>query len=132
WVFRSLRDKLPEGDSDIGDVWAVVPDQDGTTFVSTTHILRWDGKRFVRWKKSAGGKLFPSLSNGRLFVHEVEKGLFEVDALGPRLVMSREILGDSAVVWVECRPEGWLLGRSAGFLRYDGKAVTPYAPAIDK
>jgi signal transduction histidine kinase/CheY-like chemotaxis protein/HPt (histidine-containing phosphotransfer) domain-containing protein len=129
WNFHSLRGKLPD-DFEVGDVWAVAPDNEGTTFVCRDRILRWNGERFLSWVKPTGKRLFPVRSNSELFVHQVEEGLFLVHPDGPRKIIDREILGDAAVMWVERRGSELLIGTSNGFFAVKGQERVSFAPAI--
>ncbi|MGH7943429.1 MAG: ATP-binding protein [Opitutaceae bacterium] len=129
WAFRSLRAKLPAEDANVGEVWCVAADEDGATFITNDRILRWNGERFLIWT-TAEKRLFHSRSNGRLYVHQKQEGLYEMDNRGRRLVVGRDILRDSAVLWVERRASDWLFGTSAGFFTCDGSKLTPFAPDI--
>jgi signal transduction histidine kinase/DNA-binding response OmpR family regulator/ligand-binding sensor domain-containing protein len=130
WKFRSLHAKLPADDQNMGEVWGVFADNEGTTFVTTSHVLRWDGEQITTWKKTSDEKLYPSRSHDRIFVHQLSTGLYEVTPTGLRLLIPTEILGDAGVVWIEPHPADWLIGTSKGISIYDGKRLVPFAPAI--
>lgn len=132
WRFHSLRGYLPETGANLGEVWGISADNNGTTFVCTDRILRWNGRDLLIWDVPSERKLFPTRSGGKFYVHQIEKGLYEVEASGPQLRIDRNILGDSVVLWLERHAQQWLLGTSKGFFTFDGTKLVPFAPAISE
>ena len=130
WTYHSLRDKLPAAQANLGEVWGVAPDQDGTTFVTRESVLRWDGTSFQATPMPTAFKLFSTWSRSGFFIHHLESGLYWWRNGGPELLVPRDLLVDRAVLWAERGPSGWLLGASDGLFAYDGQKLTPYAPAV--
>lgn len=131
WKFHSIRAHLPDGFAEFGDVLAVQAGTGAVSFVCKDRILRWDGTRFDIRLMPTAKKLFPTRSNGELFIHQIEEGLFELGPDGPRKILEREDIGDAAVMFVERRGDKLLIGTSSGFFTFDGKKRTPFAPTID-
>jgi signal transduction histidine kinase/CheY-like chemotaxis protein len=131
WEFHSLRHLIPPEHADFGEVWRVSADRDGATAVTTNRIFRWDGRKIeVWWMPTAARKILPSRSNGRLLVHRVEDGIYEVDGRGRRLVLDQEAVGKSSIVWIEQRQSDWLFGNSRGIVSFDGSTTSSYAPEL--
>ncbi|MBL9213168.1 MAG: response regulator [Opitutaceae bacterium] len=129
WQFHSLRPHLPADLGPLGELWHVFAEPGGrATFVSDNRILRWDGARFRIWALPGERRLPAFRIGGAIHVHHLPTGLHALrgDQLEP--VIAAEVLGTAAVLWVEARSDGWLLGTSEGLFRYAGERLTPYAP----
>lgn len=130
WKYQSLRQHVPAEHAAFGEVWKVFADDNGATFVTENRIFRWDGNAFQIWHLPGTRRLYASKAGDVSLVHYTPVGLYAVSANGLQLLIPREILGESAVIWAEKNQHGWLFGTSRGFFQYDGQKMTPFAPEI--
>lgn len=129
WRFHSLRPHLPADLGPLGELWHVFADPDGgATFVSDNRVLRWDGTRFQIWPLPGARRLPAFRLGGTVHVHHLPTGLHAIRGDRLEQVISAEVLGSAAVLWVEAQADGWLLGTSEGLFRYAGGRLTPFAP----
>lgn len=130
WVYHSLRDRVPPEHVNFGDIWGVSAGDAGVTFVGSDRIFRWSGNRLSISEMPTRKRLYASRANGRLFIHHVESGIYEVDADGQTLVLNAAVAGDRGVMWIEQDGSRWLFGSSEGIFSYDGVTKKPFAPEI--
>ena len=129
WQFHSLRPHLPADLGPLGELWHVFAEPDGgATFVSDNRVLRWDGARFRIWSLPGARRLPAFRIGGTIHVYHQPTGLHAIRGDQLERVISAEVLGKAAILWVEAQADGWLLGTSQGLYRYAGGQLTPFAP----
>lgn len=118
WVYHSLREFLPPEHQRLTQIWSVFSEGKGAVFVSEDKILRWDGTMFRVWSLPGALSLPANLVEGRIYVHHLPTGIYELGPDGPVNIIPREICGDLHFLWMEREGDGWLLGANYGFFRF--------------
>ncbi len=124
-VFHSLVPRLPEGESDLGDVWAVYAQgPESAVFVAREKILRWDGRRFEVWRYPGMHLLSSCRTRRAVYVHYPPLGLLRMDPGGPVVAIARTQLGSASVRWIDDTGADSLLLSSEGFEVFSAGACT--------
>ena len=128
YTFHSLRSHLPRDNAIVGEIWYAAANGEGAVFVSEDKIYQWDGKVFQIWSMPGMRRLSAMSSGGITYVHHVPTGLYAIGPKGPQKIISADVLGNAAVVWMEPRADGWLLATVKGLYTYARGKLEVYAP----
>ncbi|MBI3884956.1 MAG: hypothetical protein HY302_04410, partial [Opitutae bacterium] len=128
--YHSIRNLLPPGTPDLGDVWNVFAEGAGASFVSREKILRWDGEKIESWDFPNPTRLAAYRVNGVVYFHHRPSGLYALRKNGPELVIPSSALGDFGIMWLEARGDGFLFANSKGLFKFAGGRLEPFAPAV--
>ena len=132
WEYVSLMPKLPAAHAALGELWHVFATKQGAVFVSHNRILRWDGKSFEIWKMDTERHLRAMRVDDRIFVQELNTGLYELTAKGPELLVPVGDLRDNGIFGLQSGPEGVTLAARYGLLTLqDGRVETIPGTATD-
>jgi signal transduction histidine kinase/CheY-like chemotaxis protein len=126
--FNSLVAFLPKEAREFGDVWSVFDRAGGAVFVTEKSVLVWDGKSFLVFAMPAARRLAAMSSGSRIFVSNINTGLWSLDADGPHIFLTQAELENAAVAWIEKESDGWLLFTTNGILKFAGGKLTEFAP----
>lgn len=133
WRFHSLLPYLPDEARTLGEMWHVFADAaEGATFVTEDRILRWNGTAFETWPMPGGRRIAAMRVGSQLYFHHLPTGLYALEATGPKLIIPASTFGEAAVMWIEVRPDHWLLGTSEGLYRYESGRLLPFAPEVSE
>ncbi|QOC21972.1 diguanylate cyclase [Wenzhouxiangella sp. AB-CW3] len=137
--FVSLRDQLPEENREFADVWAIFPTYDAVYFSTFAGLYRISDDGVQVWEPETRFHLAFEVAE-RIFVREVDRGLFELidDELQP--VPDGDHFADKRVYvmlpWGEREgyPEGSILigTREVGWYVHDGDGLEQWETGIDE
>lgn len=134
--FVSLRDRLPEGDREMGAIWTIRSSADGVYFGAGSRIFRWHDGKFTVWR-DPNPQVFQRLGgDGRnLYVKIVGRPLDRLE--GDRrteVSADPQLLPTALVATWRTEPHGEIIYASASHglwrIRTDGTAV-PFPTAAD-
>ena len=134
--YVGLEDRLPAGDREFGNVWAVTTTSRGTFFLTEAWLFHWDGERLRRWKAPTSFFLSYEVQD-RLLVLDKGKGLLELvgdslrsvpggerfAGLKPRFMVPAEGHGSPGILWAS---------RAEGLVRFDGQGFHPLRTCVDR
>ena len=83
--YRSLKFGLPREIEKIGDVWHVFAEVRGATFVTRTHVLRWENERWRVWPFPGERRMPATRIGGEIRFHHGPSGLWSMGTDGPEL-----------------------------------------------
>jgi len=125
-TFTSLRDRLPPGERDFGNIFQAFAFSHGIYFITADSILWWHDNRF---SVEHLGRLFANAIGDELIVHVRGQPLMAWRGAQRRVVVDAPELrrNDHWVTFATARPDGtWILGTSQGGLwRLAGGHLTP-------
>jgi len=118
--YRSLTSSLPSELLPIGEVWHVFSDDRGATFVTRTHVLRWESGAWSTWAFPGSRRMPASRVGGRIWFHHADSGLWVMDTKGPSLQIPASDIPSSfgLISVVKADSTGLLLASGAGLHRY--------------
>ena len=124
YQYHSLRSFLPDGHTDLGEVWCVFASGVGAVFVSHDRILRWDGEHLSVWHLPGQRRLGAFVADGVVYVHHRESGLLRLTPSGPEVAFAPAAVGRGTILWGARRSGALLLATSQGLLEErDGRLV---------
>ncbi len=133
--FRSIREKLPSGHADYGQLWAVHVVEDAVFFVADQKVMRWRDGAFIVWDLPSVRRLFSTQQGGDLFVHaRSTTGVWRFGAkvAAPTLVIPVEetrtlMLGAAIIAMLpEANGRQLLFGATRGIYRFEaGEHLAP-------
>lgn len=127
--YHSLVSKLPANIGPLGNVWYVFLDGKRVVYITNDRVLCWDGNQFEVTDLGGTRRLLAFQANGRIYVHHVLTGLYEIENGELKKIIPADLLKDPAVFWLEKRGDGGLLlGTAAGFFVFQNNILTPFAP----
>ena len=132
--YHSLRDKLPEGHKNIGEVWRIHEVSEGIIFQSFSHILLLADNE-IKVIATAEDFGFSFLVEGRFFIHDKEEGLKELR--GKRLFLlpgGAQFTGEKEVWSMHAYGNGEIIigTQQHGLFLFDGYAIERFdSPASD-
>ena len=139
--YVSLVGHLDEDQRNFSDVWRTVTTGEGVYFSSYKFLFRWDAKhnRMKAWKPSHR-LLLPFNIGGRLWIHQEEVGLLNMEGDSLNLLPGGEIFTDPnerifmiAPYYTDMDGQTLLIGtRPRGFFLYDGKSMKPFSTEVDE
>lgn len=132
WKPHSLRSQLSAEESNLGEVWQVLPEGTGAVFITGDRVLRWDGSAFRSWSLPGGRRIEASRCAGSIYIHHEPSGLYELTPDGPKLVIPVSLLHEAFVYAMEPRDHGWLLLTSKGLFTFADGQLTPIEPELAK
>ncbi len=124
WRYHSLRGYLPRDHPEIGDVWHALAWGKGAVFAADEYILRWDGETLRSWRFAGSRHLRAFRVGTDIMFQHTPSGLYILREEGPDLVLSAEIIGQSAIFWIEKTESGWLLLKNDGLFRFANGQLT--------
>lgn len=127
-IFHSLRNELPSEYANVGEVWYVAASGEGAIFVSEDKIYQWDGHKFQIWPMAGTRRLSAMCAKGVTYVHHLSSGLYAIGTNGPQKIISADVLGNAAVIWMEPRADGWLLATVKGLYTFTHGKLETFAP----
>jgi PAS domain S-box-containing protein len=131
--FRSLRDEVPAGDREFGDVWKTHAAPEGVYFQSYERLFLWAGGRMRVWRPRSAFH-FSFLVEGSLYLLERGRGLLRLDGGELVAVPGGERLAEDRVYVVLPYGDGRLLvgAREQGLLLFDGSGAEPFPTEVDE
>lgn len=114
WKFNSLTPNVPPQHRLFGNVWQVFRDAQGTTFVADNRVLRWDGKEMQVWSMPGERPLWGLKAGNTVFIHHRPTGLYAMASAGPELVVPASVVGDTHILLLEERADGWFAVTTGG------------------
>lgn len=130
--YQSLADKLPrDGKPDTYQSWLTARRYgDVVYFVSFKSLLRWDGKEFTPRHFFGKERIFAFHFEDRLWLHDLDEGLFRVEASGPVLVAAPAKLPKYGIVgMLRHERDLWTISRD-GICSLDDYTVRADSPAL--
>lgn len=102
WTYQSLMDEWRRDTlTTAGDVWAVQATANGSLWMTSDRVARWDGHTFQSWRAQGSGRLIGAIGGGRLWYYDEGIGLFALGAEGePELVVADADLPNPPVRWI--------------------------------
>ncbi len=127
-AYRSLIPLLPAGTPPVGEMWHVFAQGNGAIFVGSEAVFIWDGTRFTV-HRLPGTRRLPSVQvDGKTYVIHLASGIWRVDGTRLTKFISAAALEQSAPLWIDHGPDGWLLVTSDGLRRWRDGKTTEVAP----
>lgn len=101
WVYHSLRDKVPETVSKLGDVWNVYVTDSGVIFVAESTVLQWDGQSFHITQYEVQRRLISTRYKDKIYVSNRAIGLHVLEPEGSHTVLTPEEMGPHAIFAID-------------------------------
>ncbi len=132
WRYVSMREQLRSAGIDqLRDVWFAADTARGMVFVTEQRVLRWNGSGFEHWEMPSATRLFANRDGATLWIFQSGKGIFRMEADGPRLTIAASALPSAFIFWTfaashgdasEVSPE--VVGSADGVFRREGNGWT--------
>lgn len=131
--YHSLVDRLPsELQGHLGDVWHVFSEGPGrAVFVSTEHILRWNGDRFTVFHLPGAPRLSAFRVDGRILIGHRPTGLRALGKEGLENVLTADQLQGAGVVWSGVVGGHQVFATTSGLRVLHNQVLLPFAPSLD-
>lgn len=117
YVFRSLRDRLPEEEREFQDAWGCGVVEGQVFFVCRNRVLQWDGAAFRVWQFPTARKLVPVKIGSEFWFTHAETGMYRLGPSGPEKRFELGALPPREAYWAERQGDGLLLATSKGMFR---------------
>ncbi len=131
--YTSLSDSLDQEFLHNDEIWRIIQHYDYIYFQSFASIFIYDGKK-IRTIRPGFSFVLLSRARGRLFIHGVGRGLYELKDTNLVFIPGSEILADDEIKVVLPHHENkYLIGASAGGMYiYDGNSFKPWEVPSNK
>lgn len=119
--FKSLYDLFPAEHKHFGEIWKIIPDDNGIYIHTFTHWFYFDGKQIIMLESNRNMQ-FSYIAEQRLFVQDKEQGLLEKRGKKLIPVPGGEIFKGDIEIWaVEAVEENvfWIITQKNGIWEYD-------------
>ena len=131
-AFHSLRDRLPEGEEDFGDIWKVHLTPFGIIFQSFTRLFILENEQ-VQVIPAPDEFHFSFYVKGDLYVVDREKGLMRLAFGNLFPVVGTESLRGKEIWGILALDDHLLMATSGdGIFRYDGGRLETWAPETSR
>lgn len=133
WRYHSLVDLVDAGIFQNDEFWKIVGHNGNIYFQSFGHILKYDGIK-VEVLDIPGSVLFLLKSADRLFVQQINGGLYELIGSTFQSIPQSEVFSDAEVKSIIQLTDGeFIIGTSKnGLYKYDGIDINPWQTEISE
>jgi signal transduction histidine kinase/DNA-binding response OmpR family regulator/ligand-binding sensor domain-containing protein len=130
--YVSLLPHLEENKRNFSHVWSTRHAKEGTYFMTSKFLFRWDGKQMKTWE-SEGNFTAAFVCRNRLFVRQKTVGLMEMENDFLKHIPGGDAFGQGniAMMTVYGTKEFLIGNRNNNLYIYDGKTVTPFPTEVD-
>lgn len=124
--YTSLRDKTNAGSKDIGEFSNVFFQDNATIYYGLNGLFIYTNNSFKVITPSNASVVFDYMNevNGHLFVHQTDKGLFELKNLRLLPIVGGDILKDKVIFDIIPFEQQYLILTEKGLFSYDFKSLT--------
>lgn len=130
--YNSLSSSLDPALFHNDEIWRIIPHQNKIYFQSFSSIFIYDG-RSIHTISPGFTMVLLCKARDRLFIHGVDRGLFELAGDSLRLIPESRILSNDEIkVVIPFQDKDFLIGASGnGLFLYDGTSMNPWKSSIN-